>query len=196
MKFRNTDIAGIEFIIYRVIFQKKKSVLSVNFWKHDEVARHDRTIEGRLFFFFHRGTWSADEECESCTRQRLEQRVQLHTATWQLGLKRASSRPLFQSACCPTSVMLLDLPTIPLMPFELPTPFEPRFRAAWNEIRWIRSSSGKRGEEGESSRFSFESKFSMDQDTIYDFFLNFELLFNNLFSLKTKEKHHWSIDQV
>lgn len=93
--------------------------------------------------------------------------------------------------------MLLDLPTIPLMPFELPTPFEPRFRAAWNEIRWIRSSSGKGGGgEGESSRFSFESKFSMDQDTIYDFFLNFELLFNNLFSLKTKEKHHWSIDQV
>lgn len=160
----------------------------MNFWKHDEVARHDRTIEGRLFFFFHRGTWSADEECESCTRQRLEQRVQLHTATWQLGLKRASSRPLFQSACCPTSVMLLDLPTIPLMPFELSTPFEPRFRAAWNEIRWIRSSSGKRGGGGKGRALVSLSNQSFRwikiRFTISSWTSNFSLIIFSLLKLK------------
>lgn len=114
----------------------------------------------KLFFFLH-------EECESCTRQRLEQRVELHTATWQLGLKRASSSSLFHSACCPTSVMLLHLPAIPLMPFELPTPFEPRFRK--REAKFVEFVILARGErESSLSRFPLESKFfnDTDRDTI------------------------------
>lgn len=125
----------------------------------------------KLFFFLH-------EECESCTRQRVEQRVELHTATWQLGLKRASSSSLFHSACCPTSVMLLHLPAIPLMPFELPTPFEPRFRK--REAKFVEFVILARGEGRAPSLVSlWNQSFSTIRIEIR-FLLEPRLPFNNL----------------
>lgn len=121
---------------------------------------------------FHRNRnvgWRSTE-CESCTRQWLEQRVELHTtATWQLGLKRASSSSLFHSACCPTSVMLLH--TIPLVPFQLPTPFQPRFA---NSLNWWFLRKG--GRKGRAPSLSFlEIKASQS------FQLFFSIISNSLF---------------
>lgn len=172
------DIAGVFVIISR---GKRETFYLREFLKAR--CTSDRG-KWKLFFFLH-------EECESCTRQRLEQRVELHTATWQLGLKRASSSSLFHSACCPTSVMLLDLPAIPLMPFELPTPFEPRFRK--REAKFVEFVILARGGKGELPlSFPFGIKVFQRYGSRYDFFLNldFLLIISLSLSLKTKKKHH------
>lgn len=86
---------------------------------------------------------SPAEECESRTHQRTY-RTKGPIATWQLGLKRASSRSLSHSACCPTSVMArFACLRFHLCPLNSPPSFELSKRNSLELLRKGRKKGGK-----------------------------------------------------